>query len=131
MTSYLCLPTDPPVGNPFFQSLLKHAQVVHLREAERIGNRRSLEQGLPGFSCRHCWEKRRLGLCRMFPARRRTLLQKLMDLYDHLRRCTAIPASIRQEIERLRNKMDEDEVVDNGEIKALLDRVWIRLGHGS
>lgn len=130
IASPLVTPADGNLGSPVLRCLLTHAQVVQLRESERIGNRRSLEQGLPGFSCRCCWEKRRLGLCRMFPARRRTLAQKLTDLHDHLRRCQATPDSVKEEIERLHRDAKEENIVDSGDTKALLDRVWARLGHG-
>lgn len=127
----LVCPTDGNLGSSSVRFLLSQAQVVQLRESERIGNRRSLDQGLPGFSCRYCWEKRRLGLCRMFPARRRTLSQKLNDLQDHLRRCQATPMHVKEELERIRNETNGDGLVDSGDTKALLDRVWARLGHGN
>lgn len=127
----LITPADGNLGSPFLRCLLTQAQVVQLREAERIGNRRSLEQGLPGFSCRYCWEQRRLGLCRMFPARRRTLAQKIMDLQDHLRRCQVTPSDVKEQLEHYRAEASEDGLSDSGDNKALLDRVWARLGHGN
>ena len=131
VASPLVTPSDSNLGSCFLRCLLAQAQVVQLRDSERIGNRRSLERGLPGFSCRHCWEKRRLGLCRMFPARRRTLSQKLTDLYDHLRRCQATPDAVKHELDRHRSESKEENLVDSGDTKALLDRVWTRLGHGN
>eukprot|EP00977_Amphora_coffeiformis_P011076 scaffold2655_cov179-Amphora_coffeaeformis.AAC.9 len=127
----LVSPADGSLGSSYLHFLLSQAQVVQLRESERIGNRRSLEKGLPGFSCRYCWEKRRLGLCRMFPARRRTLSQKLGDLQDHLRRCHATPVDVKEKLESFRGQNKGDSLLDTGDTKALLDRVWARLGHGS
>ena len=126
-SSPLIAPNDAPLGNAFIRYLLAQAQVIQLRKSEQIGNRRSLEHGLPGFSCRSCWEKRRLGLCRMFPARRRTLLQKLLDLHEHMRRCQATPIAVKEELDRLRAEVPD--MADTGEMKLLLDLVWIRLGH--
>jgi len=120
---------DASLGSSYLRFLLSQAQVVQLRESERIGNRRSLEHGLPGFSCRYCWEKRRSGLCRMFPARRRTLSQKLNDLQDHLRRCQATPVDVKEKLESFRSQNKVEAILDTGDTKALLDRVWARLGH--
>lgn len=131
IASPLVIASDSNLGSPFLRCLLAQAQLVQLRDSERIGNRRSLEQGLPGFSCRFCWGKRRLGLCRMFPARRRTLAQKLTDLHDHLRRCQATPDHVKEELERHQRDSREENIVDSGDTKVLLDRVWLRLGHGS
>lgn len=129
-TTALTTAADAGIGSEFLRFLMSQARVVNLRDAERIGNRRSLEQGLPGFSCRHCWEKRRLGLCRMFPARRRTLAQKVMDLHDHMRRCQVAPVEVREQLAQLRKESSEESLVDGGDTKALLDRIWSRLGHG-
>jgi hypothetical protein len=104
----LVFPTDLPLVAEFLFVLLSQVQVVRLTEAERIGNRRSLQTGLPGLACRACCQNQRLGLCRLFPARRRTLPSKLGDLYDHLRRCSVTSPAIRDHLKRLKQDVTED-----------------------
>lgn len=115
----------------FLHVLLSNVQLVRLTEAERIGNRRSLQAGLPGFGCRYCCEHRRLGLCRVFPARRRTLPGKITDLHDHIRRCTVCPAEVKEHIENLHKQMQREGPADQEEEKEFFDRIWARLGHGN
>ena len=88
---------DHPMGK-YWYFLLSHVQRVRLSSAERVGNRKSLRLGLPGFGCRYCASAGRLGLSRIFPARRRTLPTKIPDLQDHLRRCTLCPAAVKQKL---------------------------------
>ena len=113
----------------FMVVLLSQVQVVRLTEAERIGNRRSLAVGLPGLACRACCSQRRLGLCRLFPARRRTLPSKLADLYDHVRRCNITPQSVKDTLERLKVQTTEDSMSDRDESKRFFDQIWYRMGH--
>jgi hypothetical protein len=110
---------------------MSQTQLVRLTEAERIGNRRSLRLGLPGFGCKFCCEHRRLGLCRMFPARRRTLPSKVVDLYDHLRRCTVCPDKVKQELDRTYQHTNNGFQSDQGADREFFDHVWSRLGHNA
>jgi hypothetical protein len=127
----LVTPRDRSLVPEFLFVLLSHVQLVRLTEAERIGNRRSLQAGLPGFGCRYCCEHRRLGLCRVFPARRRTLPGKITDLHDHIRRCTVCPTQVKEHLERLHKQMSAEGAPDHEEEKEFFDRIWSRLGHGN
>lgn len=125
----LVLESDRSIISEFLFLLMSQSQLVRLTEAERVGNRRSLRLGLPGFGCRHCCQHRRLGLCRMFPARRRTLPSKVSDLYDHLRRCTVCPSQVKERLESLHHQMNTGFHADQGGDREFFDRVWNRLGH--
>lgn len=124
----LVTPNDRDLVGDFLYVLLAQVQPIRLTEAECIGNRRSLRVGLPGFGCRYCSETRRLGLCRMFPARRRTLPGKMNDLFDHLRRCTLCPQNVKDGLETTKNLTFQSDL---GAHKEFFDRVWTRLGHKS
>jgi hypothetical protein len=121
--------------------LLSQVQRVRLSSAERVGNRKSLRIGLPGFGCRYCCQKGRLGLSRIFPARRRTLPSKIPDLHDHLRRCTLCPSPIKNQLEVLYQKQlkekEKSAAAGGSEGSAVIgnerefySRIWSRLGHG-
>jgi hypothetical protein len=125
----LVLPEDRAIVSDFLFLLMSHSQLVFLTEVERVGNRRSLRLGLPGFGCRCCSQHKRLGLCRMFPARRRTLPTKVSDLYDHLRRCTVCPAQVKDRLESLHHQMNTGFHSDQGGDREFFDRLWNRLGH--
>lgn len=125
----LVVPSDRPLVAEFLFVLMSQVQPIRLTEAECIGNRRSLRVGLPGFGCIYCCEHKRLGLCRMFPARRRTLPSKVNDLYDHLRRCNLCPKAVKDVIENARHQMRMGFHSDQGGDREFFDRVWARLGH--
>ena len=127
----LVLSSDQPLVSDFLYLLMSQTQLVHLTEPERIGNRRSLRLGLPGFSCRYCCEHRRLGLCRMFPARRRTLPGKVNDLYDHLRRCSLCPDSVKKQLSLAHRRSNQNMNSPSGGDREFFDRIWNRLGHGA
>jgi hypothetical protein len=128
----LVTPSDRPNISAFLFSIITEVQPIRLADSECIGNRRSLPVGLPGFGCRHCCEARRLGLCRMFPARRRTLPSKVNDIYDHLRRCNALPKPIKLKLEALSNQANSKGfLTDQGLDREFFDRMWIRMGHVS
>lgn len=125
----LVVPGDRPLVVEFLFLLMSQVQPIRLTESECIGNRRSLRVGLPGFGCRYCCEQKRLGLCRMFPARRRTLPSKVNDLYDHLRRCSLCPKPVKDMIENAKHQMSTGFHADLGGDREFFDRVWSRLGH--
>jgi hypothetical protein len=125
----LVLPSDRPLVAEFLFVLMSQVQPIRLTEAECIGNRRSLRVGLPGFGCRYCCQQKRLGLCRMFPARRRTLPSKVNDLYDHLCRCTLCPKPVKDLIESTKHQMNTGFNADQGGDREFFDRVWSRLDH--
>ena len=125
----LAQPGDRNLVSEFLFTVMSQVQLVCLTESERIGNRRSLKLGLPGFGCCHCCKHRRLGLCRVFPARRRTLPSKINDIYDHLRRCNLCPVTVKEQLERTKHQLNTGISADQGGDKEFFDRVWNRLGH--
>ena len=129
----LVQPADREDASEFLYLLMSQVQPVRLTEAECIGNRRSLRVGLPGFACKYCCEQRRLGLCRMFPARRRTLPTKIFDFYDHIRRCPLCPLSVKAALTAAKQQSDENlqHITDQGQHRRFYDRIWSRLGHES
>ena len=125
---FLVHPSDIGTVSNYLYTLMSHAQLVHMEESERAGNRKNLPLGLPGIGCRHCCQSNRKGLCRLFPARRRRFGSKVNDLYEHLRRCTVCPPGLKEQLATL--KAEEVLRVDRspGE-KDFFDRVWARMGH--
>jgi hypothetical protein len=143
---------DHPMG-PYWYFLFSHVQRVRMSCAERVGNRKSLRLGLPGFGCRYCASAGRLGLSRIFPARRRTLPSKISDLREHLRRCTLCPDHVKQKLldfdsQREVHAREQEEskpaaalsaassrdpfmpASAAGKEREFFTRIWARLGHG-
>lgn len=117
---------DKPLVSEFIYFLMTHVEKVYLTESERVGNRKSMELGMSGFGCKHCCASDRKGLCRFFPARRRTLPSKIKDLSDHLRRCTMCPIEVKEKlVEFKRKKLDLEPTEETN--KHFFDRVWARL----
>lgn len=125
----LVRPSDNQLVGEFLILLISQVQPIRLTETECIGNRRSLRVGLPGFGCRFCCDQKRFGLCRMFPARRRTLPNKVNDLYEHFRRCALCPQTIKDKLELSKSQMTTSFQSDQGGDREFFDRVWSRLGH--
>lgn len=117
---------DKPLVSEYIYYLLTQVEKVYLTQSERVGNRKSMELGMPGFGCKHCCATDRKGLCRFFPARRRTLPSKIKDLSDHLRRCTMCPMDVKEKlIQYRRENLDMEPTEDSN--KHFFDRVWNRL----
>mmetsp|Transcript_16399 Transcript_16399/g.23137 ORF Transcript_16399/g.23137 Transcript_16399/m.23137 type:complete len:620 (-) Transcript_16399:96-1955(-) len=116
---------DKQLVSEYLFVLMSQVQRVFLTESERVGNRKTLEVGLPGIACRHCCRTNRKGLCRLFPARRRSLPGKIKDLHNHLRRCTLCPSDVKETLMKLK-----DESKDTENLKTFLNRVWARLYSG-
>lgn len=117
---------DRPLVSEYIYFLMTQVEKVQLTESERVGNRKSMELGMPGFGCKHCCASDRKGLCRFFPARRRTLPAKIKDLADHLRRCTMCPMEVKEQlIDFKRKKLDLEPTEESN--KHFFDRVWSRL----
>ena len=149
-TIKLVLPEDKellPKTSEYLFVLLSQVQRVRLSASERVGNRKSLRLGLPGFGCRFCSQAGRLGLSRIFPARRRTLPSKIPDLFDHMKRCTLCPDNVREKLILLEREYQEhqQELQENQQItlgkssskggesgkeREFYSRIWARLGHG-
>mmetsp|Transcript_5354 Transcript_5354/g.7718 ORF Transcript_5354/g.7718 Transcript_5354/m.7718 type:complete len:713 (+) Transcript_5354:104-2242(+) len=117
---------DKPLVSEYIYYLLTQVEKVYLTQSERVGNRKSMELDMPGFGCKHCCASDRKGLCRFFPARRRTLPAKIKDLSDHLRRCTMCPMEVKEMlIQYRRENLDMEPTEDSN--KHFFDRVWNRL----
>lgn len=135
----------------FLHKLLTQYQLIRLLPTECIGNRKSLRPGVPGLGCRYCCQAGRLGLSRVFPAKKRQLPAQIQDLYDHARRCNLCPREVKEELNRLKEERDRKrslaskegastkaeanekegsimKIVDE-EDKAFVDLLWQRLGH--
>ena len=123
----LVVASDRTITCDFLFTLLSQVQIVHLAEVERIGNRRSLEVGLPGLGCRFCCEQKRYGLSRVFPPRRRILPDKVKDMHDHMRRCTLCPSGIKERLENTKHQLNKTFDADQGDDRVFLDKVWSRL----
>ncbi|CAB9511321.1 expressed unknown protein [Seminavis robusta] len=120
----LVSPDDIRITSDFLYTLMSSVQVVHLIDSERVGKRKTLRVGLPGFGCRYCCHVGRCGLSRMFPLRRRMLPGKVNEIYEHVKRCTLFPT---KEKERLARLKAEDKTGPDQE-KEFFDRIWERLG---
>jgi hypothetical protein len=110
----------------FAYTLLQEVHRVHLLPSEQHGNRKTLKVGLPGFACKHCSKLGRLGNCRVFPVKKRTLSVKLSDMYDHMIRCSRCPTERQAELKQLREAVGEITDLYSME-KPLFDVVWTRL----
>ena len=118
----LIVPEDKTFMSPLLYLVLSNVQLVHMEKSEQTGNRKSLPVGLPGLACIHCCQSGRRGLCRIFPSRRRTLNQKMEDLYQHFVKCTLCPPDVKEQLLSLR-----EAPVDNAKANhdAKKDRVFV------
>lgn len=121
----LASPNDRNLASDFLYTLMLQARRVKLQANEQRGNKKSLQLGLPGFACRHCCQLGRMGQCRIFPARRRTLPIKIYDLYEHLQRCTVCPKETKDLLELLHQR--ENYQAKTPGHKEFLDMIWTRL----
>jgi hypothetical protein len=120
--------TDKELVSDFLFVLMQQVERVCLTQSERVGNRKTMSLGLPGFGCRHCLPSNRKGMCRFFPARRRTLPSKMNDLHTHLQRCSLCPENVKAQLRILRERQHGRDGINNYENqKAFFDRVWARL----
>ncbi len=122
----------------YLKALFEHVQVVTLAKSERVGNRKTLARDLPGLGCKKCACKGRLGLCRVFPARRRALPAKVEDLFQHLKRCPLIPVQEREVLVHLHAQYQQQkdarrEQQDAAELyeREFFHRLWAKLGHSN
>ena len=123
---FLVLEQDKHSISEYLFVLMSQVQVVYLTDKERVGNRKNMDLDTPGFGCRYCCSRGRKGLCRFFPARRRTLPNKVKDLHDHLRRCRLCPSDVKQQLRELYRQNSHSRRHEECE-KAFFDRVWSRL----
>ncbi|CAB9509480.1 expressed unknown protein [Seminavis robusta] len=129
--------SDRGLVSGFLFALMEQVYRVHLAPSEKKGNRKSLPDGMPGFGCKYCFEAGRMGLCRQFPARRRTIHNKIPDLFDHMKRCPLCPQEVKDNLIALhreenaggsKNKGDP-ETATHGNEREFYERIWNRLGH--
>jgi hypothetical protein len=117
---------DKHVVSEYIFFLMTQVEKVYLTDCERVGNRKSMEAGMPGFGCKHCCATDRKGLCRFFPSRRRTLPAKIKDLADHLRRCSMCPPETKIKLKEFQSMgLNVDPMEESN--KHFFDRVWARL----
>ena len=126
---------DKSLVSDFLYTLMELTYRVHLAPSERKGNRKSLRSGMPGFGCRYCYEAGRMGLSRLFPARRRTIHTKVPDLFDHMKRCNLCPQQVKSKLITLHAKGNielsesEQNTESQGKEREFFERIWTRLGH--
>lgn len=133
---------DKDIKSEFLYFLLTQYQLIKLRPTECIGNRKSLRPGVPGLGCRYCCNAGRLGLSRIYPAKKKHMAGQIQDLYDHIRRCNLCPADVKNDLHQLRVHRDRQATTsgdseankkiirfENEEDKAFIDLLWKRLGH--
>jgi hypothetical protein len=123
----LVTPEDKDLVSDYLYTLMQQVERVSLTESERVGNRKTMALGLPGFGCRHCLPSNRKGMCRFFPARRRTLPAKMSDLHTHLGRCSLCPTNVKAQLSMLRERQQGDGSNNCENQKSFFDRIWARL----
>jgi hypothetical protein len=129
----LVFPEDEGSMSPLLYLVLSHVQLVQMDKSEQTGNRKSLPVGLPGLACIHCCQSGRRGLCRIFPSRRRTLTNKIDDLYQHFLKCTLCPSDLKQKLDSFTDdKAPTDASTLNAKKdRAFVEKLWTRMGHGT
>ena len=141
----LAQPDDRETGtisSDFLYTLLTQYQLIQLLQTECIGNRKSLRPGVPGLGCRYCCQAGRLGLSRVFPAKKKQMPGQVQDLYDHVRRCNLCPSAVKEELFQLKQQRDKSRTsrqegdqkgkiirIDEEQDKTFVDLLWQRLGH--
>ncbi|CAB9506215.1 expressed unknown protein [Seminavis robusta] len=137
------------IESEFLYTLLTQYQLIRLLPTECIGNRKSLRPGVPGLGCRYCCQAGRLGLSRVFPAKKKQLPAQIQDLYDHVRRCNLCPSAVKEEVVRMKEDRDQQrrasnksssstdgeemikmKIIDEDD-KGFVELLWQRLGHRS
>jgi hypothetical protein len=129
----LVTPEDKDLMSPLLYLVLSNVELVRMEKSEQTGNRKSLPVGLPGLACMHCCQSGRRGLCRIFPSRRRTLTNKIDDLYQHFIKCTLCPSDFKQQLLSLREENPQKSKSSLGTKKdrAFVETLWTRMGHVS
>ena len=137
-------PGDADKMSNFLYRLLTKYQMVRLLQTECIGNRKSLQPNVPGLGCRYCCQVGRLGLSRVFPAKKKQLQQSVQEMYDHIRRCNLCPSELQEELVQLYQHEKSKEgktdvrvgpegekvpILRDPKDKDFLEKLWERLGH--
>lgn len=120
---------DEAVTSKYMFLLMQQINRVYLTEEERVGNRKTMELNFAGFGCRYCNNAgRKAGLCRFFPARRRTLPLRLKDFSDHLMKCQLCPEETKARLQALDSSGIGFAVLQEAEEqKDYIDQIWRRL----
>ena len=113
--------------SPYLHTLMTHTQVVHLLPSERVGKRKDAAVGLPGFGCQYCVKAGRLGFCRMFPLNKRSLPDKVNDLFNHMVRCPQCPKATKRLLESRRAETAGNRNYAERD-REFIDRIWHKLG---
>lgn len=119
----------------FLFLLMSQVQLIRMEESERTGNRRGIMAGLPGMGCRRCAQAGRMGMCRVFPVSRRTVCNKVDDIYDHLRRCPLVSKEVKASLASLKSSEEEssqqrskrETMTLSTEERSFFDRVWQKM----
>lgn len=129
----LVSPKDEDAMSPYMYLLLSNIRLVHMEKSEQTGNRKSLPAGLPGLGCAHCCQSDRRGLCRIFPSRRRTLIHKIDDLYQHFLKCTVCPTNVKEQLVTLHDTdvQNNTSSTQSKKDRIFVEELWTRMGHGT
>jgi hypothetical protein len=125
----LVLPEDKPYATTFSYELIELMQPCVFTEADRLGKRKGLPAGFAGLACRYCFGG--YGSGRFFPSSIKTLSdtsKTLNVLYNHMMRCRKCPQEMKDHLEKLREKHDDERSkMKFGSQKAFFAKVWSRL----
>jgi hypothetical protein len=113
--------------SPYLYLLMSQVQIVHLLPSERVGKRKDAPEGLPGFGCIYCAKAGRLGFCRMFPLNKRSLPDKVNDLFAHMQRCPMCPTFTKTLLDSRRHENARDPAYAERD-REFVDRIWVKLG---
>lgn len=138
----LVLPEDQPQISPYLYTLMSLVQICHLSDSDRNGKRKDAPLGLPGFGCQVCCQKGRLGFCRVFPLKKKSLYIKINDLYGHLMRCPNIPRETKARLKQYKQESQKGAAYVDGDRDKIwmsfserdrnfLARVWFKSGRGT
>ena len=117
-------PSDRDSTSEYFFLLLNQIERVFMTKEDKVGNRRSMKDDLPGFGCRFCNLVNRKGNCRFFPGRRRTLPKKLHDLHCHLLRCNLCPEDTKLRLGDLLAPKKGIVLQEPPLQKDFMDKIW-------
>ena len=120
-------PNEQRSISPYLYLLMSQAQIVHLLPSERVGKRKDAAVGLTGFGCIYCCKAGRLGFCRMFPLNKRSLPDKVNDLFAHMQRCPLCPTFTKTVLDSRRHEIARDQSYAERD-REFVDRIWIKLG---
>lgn len=116
--------------SPYLNLLMSQVQIVHLLPSEKVGKRKDAAANLSGFGCIYCAKAGRLGFCRMFPLNKRSLPDKVNDMFAHLQRCPSCPSFTKTLLDGRRHDQMRDQTYTERD-REFIDRIWVKLGRDS